>query len=76
MKAKRLALAVWTMAHGFAMLLAEDAFARTKNVVLLETDARQMLAMVCDRPRAPYIGVPVPSGRAGWSRETPAEKAG
>ena len=45
-KATRLALAVWTMAHGFAMLLSEDAFARTKNVTLLETDARQMLAMV------------------------------
>ena len=45
-KARRLALAVWTMAHGFAMLLSEDAFARTKNVTLLETDARQMLAMV------------------------------
>ncbi len=45
-KARRLALAVWTMAHGFAMLLSEDAFARTKNVTLLETDARQMLTMV------------------------------
>ena len=45
-KARRLALAVWTMAHGFAMLLSEDAFARTKNVTLIETDARQMLAMV------------------------------
>ena len=45
-KARRLALAVWTMAHGFAMLLSEDAFARTKNVLIIETDARQMLAMV------------------------------
>lgn len=45
-KARRLALAVWTMAHGFAMLLSEDAFARTMNVTLIETDARQMLAMV------------------------------
>ena len=45
-KARRLALAVWTMAHGLAMLLSEDAFARTKNVILIETDARQMLAMV------------------------------
>ena len=45
-KARRLALAMWTMAHGFAMLLSEDAFARTKNVLLSETDARQMLAMV------------------------------
>lgn len=45
-KARRLALAVWTMAHGFAMLLSDDAFARTKNVTFIETDARQMLAMV------------------------------
>ena len=45
-KARRLALAVWTMAHGFAMLLSEDAFARTIKVTLVETDARQMLAMV------------------------------
>ena len=45
-KARRLALAVWTMAHGFAMLLSEDAFARAKNVTSTETDARQMLAMV------------------------------
>ena len=45
-KARRLALAVWTMAHGFAMLLSEDAFARTKNMSLIEADARQMLEMV------------------------------
>ena len=45
-KARRLALAVWTMAHGFAMLLSEDAFARTKNVAFIETDARQMLEMI------------------------------
>ncbi len=45
-KSRRLALAVWTMAHGFAMLLSEGAFARTKNVTFIETDARQMLAMV------------------------------
>ena len=45
-EARRLALAVWTMAHGFAMLLSDDAFARTKNVTFIETDARQMLAMV------------------------------
>ena len=45
-EARRLALAVWTMAHGFAMLLSEDAFARTIKVTLVETDARQMLAMV------------------------------
>ena len=45
-KARRLALAVWTMAHGFAMLLSDDAFARTKNVIFIETDARHMLSMV------------------------------
>lgn len=45
-KARRLALAVWTMAHGFAMLLSEDAFARTKNVSLNQADARQMLEVV------------------------------
>ena len=45
-KARQLALAVWTMAHGFAMLLSDDAFARTKNVIFIETDARHMLSMV------------------------------
>ena len=46
LKARRLARAVGTMAQGFAMLLSEDAFARTKNVNLIEADARQMLEMV------------------------------
>ena len=45
-KARRLALAVWTMAHGYAMLLSEDAFARTNNVTVVEADARQMLEIV------------------------------
>ncbi len=45
-KARRVALAVWTMSHGFAMLLSEDAFARTKNVNLIEADARKMLEMI------------------------------
>ncbi len=45
-KARRLALAVWTVAHGCAMLPSEDAFARTTNVAFIETDARQMLTMI------------------------------
>ena len=38
-----LSLAVWTMAHGFAMLMAEDAFARARDLRVSEATARQLI---------------------------------